>query len=124
MTKLDQVVIIRLEQQNEDGMDWELAATEAVQRYVTAQGVAEAQHSGLGQRLRAWLRATLRHGSPHAVEANAAPERPPGYYVDYSDWPITRSAGDSSPEEAIATLRGLSHYYGAAMESLRKRDEG
>lgn len=102
-------------------MDWELAATEAVERYVTAQEVTEAEHSGPGQRLWVRLRASLRRESPRAVEANAAPERPPGYYVDYSDWPITRSAGDSSPEQAIATLQGLSHYYGAAMESLRKK---
>jgi hypothetical protein len=102
-------------------MNWELAATQAVDRYVTAQEAAGAEHSSPGQRLWTRLRASLRREGPGAVEAKAAPEqRAPGYYVDYSDWPIARSADDSSPEQAIAALRGLSDYYGAAMESLRK----
>lgn len=106
-------------------MEWEVAASEAVARYRTAQDAAQAEREWFVPRLWGRLRTHLRRpGGGAAVGASAAYEgRPPGYYVDYSDWPVNRSPHDSSTEEAIAALQGLSRYYGAAMESLKNEPE-
>jgi hypothetical protein len=101
-------------------MDWESVASDAVARHVTARDAAEAGRRGRVRRLRLQLRAKFaRRNLEGGMTAGRHPRaRAPGYYVGSSDWPISRSDRDASPEQVMAALQGLSLYYGAAMRTL------
>jgi hypothetical protein len=89
-------------------MSWDTIAAQAVAQY-TAK---EPTNSGW-RLIRRWRALRKRK---QATDTSGATE--PGYYVRSSDWPISRSDKDASPDETMQSLRGLSDYYETAMATL------